>query len=76
MSPRRESRREHWDRFWSAQPVEEVYESVGAVHAELARHVDEDRQPASRQMAELPFDPLDLEHRSRAHGQAALLVIT
>ena len=39
MSPRRESRREHWDRFWSAQPVEAVYEAVGAVHAELLRHL-------------------------------------
>lgn len=39
MSPRRESRREHWDRFWGAQPVEAVYEAVGAVHAELLRHL-------------------------------------
>ncbi len=37
---RRESRREHWDRFWGGQPVEEVYESVGSVYAELARHRD------------------------------------
>jgi SAM-dependent methyltransferase len=33
----RESRREHWDRFWRSQPVEEIYESVGDVHAEIAR---------------------------------------
>lgn len=49
MSPRRESRREHWDRFWSAQPVGEVYESVGAVHAELARHLD----PTGRRVLEV-----------------------
>ena len=40
MSPGRESRREHWDRFWDAQPVEDVYEAVGALHEELARHLD------------------------------------
>jgi len=39
MSARRESRREHWDRFWGAQPVEAVYEAVGAPHAELLRHL-------------------------------------
>lgn len=39
MSARRESRREHWDRFWSAQPVEAVYEAVGALHTELQRHL-------------------------------------
>lgn len=39
-APRRESRREHWDRFWRAQPVEEIYESVGEVHSELKRHLD------------------------------------
>ncbi len=43
MSRRRESRREHWDRFWGGQPVEQVYESVGAVFAELSRHVDPSR---------------------------------
>ncbi len=46
---RRESRREHWDRFWAGQPVEEVYESVGSVHAELARH----RDPAGARVLEV-----------------------
>ena len=38
MSPARESRREHWDRFWTAKPLDEIYESVGRVWAEILRH--------------------------------------
>jgi SAM-dependent methyltransferase len=41
----RESRREHWDRFWQAQPVEEIYESVGQIHAEIQRWL---RLPGAR----------------------------
>ena len=37
VSPRRESRRERWDRFWRARPVEEVYEAIGEVYAEILR---------------------------------------
>ncbi len=36
----RESRREHWDRFWRERPLEEIYESVGEVHREILRHCD------------------------------------
>ena len=36
MSPARESRQEHWDAYWQAAPVEEVYESVGELAEELS----------------------------------------
>jgi len=37
VGSRRESRREGWDRFWRARPVEEVYEAIGEVCAEILR---------------------------------------
>jgi len=33
---RRESRQEHWDRYWESAPAEEIYESVGDLAAELS----------------------------------------
>ncbi|MBC8366452.1 methyltransferase domain-containing protein [bacterium] len=39
MTPR-ESRQEHWDKYWDSAPAEEIYESVGDLAAELASRRD------------------------------------
>ncbi|MCP4548883.1 MAG: class I SAM-dependent methyltransferase [bacterium] len=38
MGSERESSRGHWDRFWTAKPLDEIYESVGKVWQEILRH--------------------------------------
>jgi len=35
----RESRRDHWDRFWRSQDVEAIYEAVGSLPEEIARWI-------------------------------------
>ena len=66
MSARRESRREHWDRYWDARPVEEIYPAVGEPWRELLRWRQVDGARALEVGTGSGRDSLELARRGAA----------